>query len=690
VTAIIVAGALLVFGGLPWTAAAASAASVTYSVQAGTYINTIHLAPSGELSSPRVVTGPDPTNHSLEDEYVLGLNDTGLGPCSNLTVFRSIDGGASFHGNIPSGICLPGAAVDAVVLANGTIVVAAAGPELLSSMDGGARWSAPLILGQSTSLPSLSFDPNSSELYLAWTGTSGNSTGGLFVATSSDGGASWSSPVSALPSGVVAEQPEVAAHASSVAITFLEMFNIPLHGPPPPSGNNSTTPPPPEAPVEALAVASSSNGGATWGTPTVIVPQNLSMLVGEPSLAVSSTGVLAVAWSQQNSSVAQNGTFVSVSLDGGLTWTTPLAVSPSGPPVVASTTFGHTAVFDASGRLFVTWHNYSVDNPFAAQLNVAISNRSLDSFATSSFALALRSAVSNGTQSENLASDNVGRVFLSWDEFGPWGNSSFGVFVRTVSGEAVGNLNGLTGVVTVELTESATGATAAQASWNGRPFTLAGLAPDAYDVWVVVNDRSTLAGTIPVVPWGTTSFVIQGVTVVAATSPTFPYPFVIVGVSTVAAGAAAVVSYTRLTRDTVLRQKLRSLIFEYIQSEPGASFSSVRDALGLQNGTTAYHLAVLEREGFAQSTVRGRRRYFFPVGGAITTHEPPLSGIQTSILKAVETAPGIGLRELSRTIGREPSSVAYSARVLAREGLLSVVRAGFRLRLYPASAGVPA
>jgi len=307
-------------------------------------------------------------------------------------------------------------------------------------------------------------------------------------------------------------------------------------------------------------------------------------------------------------------------------------------------------------------------------------------------ALAFQSAVSNGTQSENLAADSVGRVFLSWDVFGPWGNSSFGVFVRTVSGEAVGDIYGPVGNVTVELTDSATGAMMGQASWNGRPFTLTGLTPDAYDVWVVANDRPTLAGTVPIVPWGATSFVIYGLTSTPGpilVAP-FPYSLIILAASSVAAGATAMVSYTRLTRDTVLRQKLRSLIFEYVQSEPGASFTAVRDALGLQNGTTAYHLAVLEREGFVQSTVRGRRRYFFPVGGAVTSREPPLSGIQLSILKAVETAPGIGLRELSRAIGREPSSVAYSARVLAREGLLRLVRADLRLRLYPGTAGVPA
>jgi len=74
----------------------------------------------------------------------------------------------------------------------------------------------------------------------------------------------------------------------------------------------------------------------------------------------------------------------------------------------------------------------------------------------------------------------------------------------------------------------------------------------------------------------------------------------------------------------------------------------------------------------------------------VTSRDIPLSGIQASILKAVGDAPGVGLRELSRAVGREPSSVAYSVRVLVREGLLTMVRAGLRLRFYPSSSSATA
>ncbi|HYA71358.1 MAG TPA: winged helix-turn-helix transcriptional regulator [Thermoplasmata archaeon] len=681
---VVMISAILAVGWLPMVTMAVSNGSVSYTVEAGAFNNTVHLGPSGVLSSPRVVTGPGPSNPAQQDVYVLGLNDTGLGTCSNLTVFRSTDGGLTFASEFPSGVCLPGAAVDAVVLSDGTLAIAASGPQILSSSDGGAHWSAPLVLGRSSSLPSLYLDSNG-QLYLSWTGNAGNSTGSLYVANSADGGGSWSSPVSVLPSTIVAGQAELAAGASSVAVAFFEYSTVSLTCPPP--GGNNSSQKCPTAPVESLAAVASSNGGTSWGGATVLVAGNLSLVIGAPSLAVSSTGTYGIAWAQDNGTVGGNGVFASISRDAGGTWSRPVAVSTTAPPAVTPTTFGHTDAFDASGRLYVTWHNYSANNPFAAQLNVAISNRSLDSFNTSSFALAFQTSVGNGTQSENLALGSTGQVFLAWDAFGPWNDARYGVFVRTISGEAVGSLEGASGTPSVTLSDAATGVTVGPVSWNGHAFTLPGLAPDSYQVWVTVANQSTFVGTIPVVPWGATSFVVQVGGGQIGRTPSVPLTYAILGASVVAAGAAAAVSYTRLTRDTVLRQKLRSLIYEYIQSEPGASFSSVRDALGLQNGTTSYHLSVLEREGFIQSVVRGRRRYFFPVTGAVTTREPPLSRIQSSILKAVELVPGIGLRELSRKIGHEPSSVAYSTRVLTREGLLRTDRAGFRLRFYLGSVG---
>ena len=60
-----------------------------------------------------------------------------------------------------------------------------------------------------------------------------------------------------------------------------------------------------------------------------------------------------------------------------------------------------------------------------------------------------------------------------------------------------------------------------------------------------------------------------------------------------------------------------------------------------------------------------------------------MSPLQQSILRAVARSPGVGVRELARSIGRHASSVAYNVRCLSREGLLRSERAGVKLRCYP-------
>ena len=119
---------------------------------------------------------------------------------------------------------------------------------------------------------------------------------------------------------------------------------------------------------------------------------------------------------------------------------------------------------------------------------------------------------------------------------------------------------------------------------------------------------------------------------------------------------------------------------------PGATFTSIRDAMGLKNGAAAYHLDVLERQGFLHSATKGRRHFYYPNGSAQLWKDLPLSGLQNSILQAVRASPGIGVRELGRAIGKEPSSVGYNVKALAREGLLRTGRDGLRLRCYPAGA----
>ena len=129
--------------------------------------------------------------------------------------------------------------------------------------------------------------------------------------------------------------------------------------------------------------------------------------------------------------------------------------------------------------------------------------------------------------------------------------------------------------------------------------------------------------------------------------------------------------------------KVRRIPFEYVRGHPGASFTEIRRVFGLENGAAAYHLRVLEREGFLHTESRRRHRWYYPNKEVSLWKETPLSALQASILDSVHQQPGIGIREIARTLDRRVSSVADNVRTLGREGVLRTMRLGRKLTCFP-------
>ena len=666
-----VAVTLLLAGILPLAPArAASGPSLSYTVTPQAYNNTVQAGANGLMAQPRVVPGPDPDNHSLEDVYVVGLNDSYTAACAYshaLVVLRSTDGGATFTSRATVGGCFPGTRVDAVVLANGSLVVAVPGPQVLVSADGGATFATTATFGTTSSYATLALDASTGDLVLAFP-----TAGVLEVSSSADGGATWSLPV---PTLAPAGSAQIAAHAGAVVLAFSEL-----------SGT-----------LQVPAVVTSADGGLTFSAEILLSTSPDLARATTPSVTVSATGVFAVVWYQETGSPAwSNETVAVVSRDGGATWSSPLVVG--GPANAVRPTVYGVAAFDAEGRLFVAWHNYSADLT-QAFLTVASSNVSLDTFTNASFAIRYRSAGSNATASENLAADASGRIFLAWavNDGGTQPGPGLGVFVRTVTGAVTGNVQGnatatAAASTTITLRSATTGRAVGNVTWNGTAFVLVELPPDDYQVWVDNGTGPQRAGTMPVRAWGRTAFTVD-VSGVSTGPPPGGFPWLLAGglaLGIALLGAALVsVHYTRLTRETVLQRKVRLLLYEYVCEHPGATFATVRDAMGLQNGAASYHLGVLEKQGFLHSETKGRRHFYYPSGNAQLWKDLPLSEMQTSILQAVRSAPGIGVRELSRSIGREPSTVGYNVKALAREGLLRTDRDGLRVRCYPGTDAAP-
>lgn len=147
--------------------------------------------------------------------------------------------------------------------------------------------------------------------------------------------------------------------------------------------------------------------------------------------------------------------------------------------------------------------------------------------------------------------------------------------------------------------------------------------------------------------------------------------------------AAAASLYTRLTRSDIEDQETRGMIRGYIQANPGEHYNAIKRALGLKNGTLAYHLKTLEKESLIKSMRDGRYKRFYPPGIKIPEEVITLNKIQELIVGEIVKSPGISQKELSEIIGLSTSTINYHISVMANAGFVRIVRKGKYTKCYP-------
>ena len=101
-----------------------------------------------------------------------------------------------------------------------------------------------------------------------------------------------------------------------------------------------------------------------------------------------------------------------------------------------------------------------------------------------------------------------------------------------------------------------------------------------------------------------------------------------------------VVIYVRIKREQVLTNIKRNTIFDTIKNQPGIHFRDLMRSVGIREGVLAYHLNVLERDGFVRSMQMGQYRCFYPADKK-SEYKMKLSLMQQNILKIVSSEPGI-------------------------------------------------
>ena len=146
--------------------------------------------------------------------------------------------------------------------------------------------------------------------------------------------------------------------------------------------------------------------------------------------------------------------------------------------------------------------------------------------------------------------------------------------------------------------------------------------------------------------------------------------------------AAIAPLYTRFDREDILTHETRGMIRGYIMANPGEHYNSIKRALGLKNGTLAYHLKRLEKERFIKSVRDGRYKRFYPSGMKVPEEVFRLNKIQEIILGIIVDRPGISQKDLADMVGLSRSTINYHIGVMSNAGFVRVERKGRYTRCY--------
>ena len=371
-------------------------------------IGTDNVGSSGDLLYPgpgfAIVRGPIPT--VLHDDPIPYSAHLATGPFSDvhtywtyetmldtLRIRRSVDGGASFE---PAKDIVSDATVfggDIATDSSGNVYVASWDWSTLDvfarkSTDGGATYGAPITITsggiQSQWEPVIATDPAIGRVYVAWYDWIAGANYEVFVSSSSDGGAPFSSPVNVSLSAGTSFAPYLAVDSTGVVyVAWHEII----------------------AGADDVFLARSVDGGATFSTGL-----NITNTAVDSGLDVGGTGVtigpgnaLHITWVEAITPGIWNPFFMK-SEDGGSTFSAPTAVLPPGTNALA---FLHAWV--GASNIVILWSDQSdVFHPMFLTM-------SGDGGATFSSSALLWSSP-NVISPADLAVDGSGDVHVIWQE----------------------------------------------------------------------------------------------------------------------------------------------------------------------------------------------------------------------------------------------------------------------------------
>ena len=132
--------------------------------------------------------------------------------------------------------------------------------------------------------------------------------------------------------------------------------------------------------------------------------------------------------------------------------------------------------------------------------------------------------------------------------------------------------------------------------------------------------------------------------------------------------------YTRIPAAAVLRNTIRSRVYERVREEPAIHQAAIANLLGIGNGTARYHLDKLASHHLVYAMNDGHHVRFYASGSVPPTAARQIGALKTGSLRRVYNLlvaePQLSLREAGSRLGMAAPSVWRAKKRLEREGLL--------------------
>jgi DNA-binding transcriptional ArsR family regulator len=128
--------------------------------------------------------------------------------------------------------------------------------------------------------------------------------------------------------------------------------------------------------------------------------------------------------------------------------------------------------------------------------------------------------------------------------------------------------------------------------------------------------------------------------------------------------------YLRIPEPQLLNSSMRASIYSFVNHNPGATFTQIRESVSAASGTVQHHLRVLVRGGVLRRVRTGKYTRYYPFNHRVLALPPS----QETIVKTLATE-GPGTKaDLAKRTGMSRQLVHYHVEKMAELGLVHVDR----------------